>query len=571
MPNSLTPQQIEQGRNFTEAQKARFNRAVVSGSDPIQAFEYALMAEKETTSRPSPIREAISQIPQDLASGYRNVARDFNEQGFETAVRNAPVRLVGGLGRAVGTGFGGVFGQADESITGGRVGDALGGVIEGAVNTPLGQDLVRGATAINQATDGIAGDVLDAFNIAGVGALASQPANQLRRQIINSARRTGTQAVEGVSRGSRSLREIVGGKTVANVAPENVTPEIRQQAVDKLADVYKNSLVENRQSINNKLDDLAKGASFGGNKLNRNDLLRELAEEGYVPEVEGRLARFNEVFSDIDTRQQNIMNGLQPILNQSRATVNTDAFKQQIINSIKTNPQIVGGLTRAESELDRLFTSYKSKFGDELTANQVNEIRKDANAITKAYKDSDKFQADTASLVGGEARKWLDENIPDNAVREANAEWARLNRIRETAEVLNNQQIDVGLFGRALGSYVTTIAGATAGITVGGPGGLVVAGLLAKIGGDKFADMLRKNYFNKKVTDQIRTVLRQDEELLRRLSETANKQNQEYLSKFALPPAGGSSFREPVTNLPSRSQSTLDKLERVNPNIIAPQ
>lgn len=283
--NPLSQQEKNQIKSFTPVQREEYNRYRASGFDAQAALRITLAeGESTTASRPSPIREAISQIPQDIASGYRNVARDFNEQGFETAVRNAPVRLVGGLGRAVGTGFGGVLGQADESLTGGRVGDALGGVIEGAVNTPLGQDLVRGATAINQATDGIAGDVLDAFNIAGVGALASQPANQLRRQIINSARRTGTQAVEGVSRGSRSLREIVGSKTpeaisslipgqraasvaerAASAGMQNVDDTVLRTAVNRGFDeadaVFLSSLSDADKVVGRQLFDLAEKAT----------------------------------------------------------------------------------------------------------------------------------------------------------------------------------------------------------------------------------------------------------------------------------------------------------------------
>lgn len=227
--NPLSQQEKNQIKSFTPVQREEYNRYRASGFDAQAALRITVAeGESTTASRPSPIGQAIRQAPQDLMSGFRSIANDIQQYGGEAAINQAPARLLGGVGRSIGTVAGGILGQADESITGGSISNALGGAIESAVNTPVGQDLVRGATAVNDATRGIAGDVLDAFNIAGVGALASAPANQLRRNIISSVRQTSAQAVEGAGRGTRSLREIVGGKNQTpqtSISPARVIAE----------------------------------------------------------------------------------------------------------------------------------------------------------------------------------------------------------------------------------------------------------------------------------------------------------------------------------------------------------
>lgn len=378
--------------------------------------------------------------------------------------------------------------------------------------------------------------------------------------IKNASEAIATDVTEAVSKGRISQ--------AARLANETLDEGAKNEAVDKLATVYYDSLVENRTSINRKLDELAASNSFGDKKVTRDDLLRNLAAEGIVPDVEGRLAKFTNVYEDLDARQSRVMEALKPILENSDATIKTQDLYEAINQSLIDNPQIVGGLSRSQAELDKLFESYTKKFGEELTATQVNEIRKESNALTKAFKDSDKFSADTASQIGRFTRQWLDENIPEQSVKDANAEWARLNTLRETAEIFDNQQIDVGIWGRALGSYMTAIGGVTAGGFAAGPAGAVTVGILTKMGGDKLADILRKRAFSPEVTAQLRDAISKDDALVARLKETASKQNQEILNKYLLPAEGDSSFRAANQTTPNAQNLIQNDLQSIASRLV---
>jgi hypothetical protein len=270
--------------------------------------------------------------------------------------------------------------------------------------------------------------------------------------------------------------------------------------------------------------------------MDKDTLVRNLAEEGYVPEVNDRLADFTKVFDDITERQSRVLDNLDPILKNVDETTPVADLRKSAEQVLRESPQIITTLNKSLGELDRFFASIETKFGKELTAEQVNAVRKEMNRVTRAFKD-DLFKQDTADAIGDATRARLDDLVDNNLVRESNAEWARLQTIRNTAEIFHQQQIDVGFLGKALGSYAGTILASGAGLSVAGPGGLVVAGLAARYGGDALAQFLRNRRFDPKVREMIVQSIRQDDELVDRLIKEANRQNKEILEKtLRLPP-----------------------------------
>ena len=327
---------------------------------------------------------------------------------------------------------------------------------------------------------------------------------------------------------------------------ESLDEATRKTAIDKLADIYNSSMVENRQAINTKLDKLAQEQTFGDKRVTRDDLVMELAKEGYVPDVKERLADFRGVFDDIKERQSRVMQALEPILKNTKATTRLDEFENRIINQVNNNPQIGADYQKTIDEVKRIMESYRvnPRYGAnkpaaevDLTAEMVNNIRKEMNS---RFDNSDVsvsrsiFETDSDYAVGKAAREWLDEAVPDESARKANAEWARLNTIRQTAEAFNNQQIDVGVWGRALTGYMTVVGSGVVGGIAAGPVGAMTMGILTKIGGDKLADMLRKKAFNPEVTAKIRQAMRQDDELVAKLMETADQQSKDSIKDFLL-------------------------------------
>jgi hypothetical protein len=554
----LTPEAVEQIRalkmqGFTEEQvKAKFASGLfgVPTGDALQQAPMPAMRrspgdkflDMATNRVGREIRTAID-IPQDILSGLTGLGQDATKRG-----RNL-----------LDTGKTALRGEQTPTETAMQIGGNIAGYIFGDTPfqmlktagstflTPEGENAVaqtvgQGVQAIDQAT--------------GISTWYNQQDDRTKRNIIGALGWADALLYKGGITLTKKAGQFIPTpeEVVTNVARRaeegDVAPAIRinnttlddatrTKAVDAFTEAYRSSLVENRKAINDNLEELAKGASYGGTVVKRDDLLRNLAQEGYVPDIEGRLAKFDSSFDDIARRQDDVMQRLNEVLDTSPATSKTDDLYDAINRSLIDNPQIAGGLSRSQAELDRLFSSYRQKYGDTLTARQVSDIRKESNALTRAFKDSDKFSADTASEIGRVTRAWLDENVPDNVVRQGNAEWARLNQLEETMRILNNQQVDVGLLGRALGSYVTTVAGATAGVSVGGPGGLVIAGLLAKIGGDKVADMIRQRIFNPETAAKIREIMQKDRSLLDKLEKTATTQaNKQLINDLAGFPIG---------------------------------
>jgi hypothetical protein len=528
---TLTPQEMERAKQlrgigvqpneiFNQLASERTGFSSPSQFTPVQAVSQG----SETMGD---VRETFKDIGGSFQKFSQNIGRAATQPGL-----SLPQRFTGGLAAtatlpldvagSVVTGVAkGAVSQAVEDRVSGMVSQG----VQRTIETPAAQNIMSWYEGLDDSNK---------YNVS-----------QIMLPIGTAMAEIGTggalgQAVRGVNRTVPDVSRVVDEAAQGNIAPAtrvtNATldPNTRTAAVDSLTEAYRSSLVENRLSINNKLEDLAKQSSRGGEVVTRDSLIRNLADEGYIPEIEGRLARFDTTFKDIETRQRDLMQQLEPLLAQSKTTIKTDDLLAAIRKDIIENPQVVGGLSRSSAELQRFIEDVRLKYGDELNAQQINTIRKDANANTKAFRDSDKFAADTYSAVGSFTRNWLDEAVPNDLVRRTNAEWARLNALEETARILNNQQVDVGVLGRALGSYVTVVAGSTAGVAVGGPGGLVVAGLLAKIGGDKLADMMRKRMFNDETMKVIRDTMRKDDTLREELLRTMKEQDKK-IFQMALP------------------------------------
>jgi hypothetical protein len=545
MQPTLTQQELETAR-FLKSQGKSTSEIMgyISGirtNSPsrvsVQRGEYTF----GTPQEPSTFERVAMDAPRDIVAGFKGAGEDLVQrgrnirEGFQAGARGEQTPIETGAQMA-GNVLGGAF---DVAFRGVQTAASL--PLTQETQTAIGEGI---GTAIEKT------GIVDWYeslsprtqrNLTGVLGLA-ESATVGGGGLLTRPFARATKGADRVSDVAPRLAQVAEEATQGNVAPAirvtNATldPTERTRAVNNLAEAYRSSLVENRMSINNKLEDLAKSSSRGGETLTRDDLLRNLADEGYIPDIEARLAKFDSTFRDIEARQRDLMNDLDPLLTQSRATIRTDDLFDAIRRDIIENPHTVSGLGRSTAELSRFIDDVRIKYGDELNAQQVNAIRKDANASTKAFRDSDKFTADTYSAVGNLTRNWLDDAVPNDLVRRTNAEWARLNTLEETARILNNQQVDVGLLGRALGSYVTVVAGTTAGVAVGGPGGLVVAGLLAKITGDKLADMMRKRMFDDRTMKAIRETMRKDDKLREELLRTMNEQDRQ-MFQMALPPA----------------------------------
>lgn len=306
---------------------------------------------------------------------------------------------------------------------------------------------------------------------------------------------------------------------IANTTLDETT---RAAEVEKLGKAYQDSLVGDRVKVNRLLQEQAQDMSRGDVVVTQDDLVKALAEEGIIPDIRGKLADFTTEIRNLDKRQNELFKAYQPVLEASKATASIDDFASYAKRSIADSRNLGFELTKAEAQLDTVIENLRRKYGDNLSAKQIDEISREANARSKAYREGgNTFEADIYSELGRGARTWLNDNIPDNAFREVNDEWLRLEQVKRTAETMQNQQIDVGLLGRALGSYVTTLTGVTLASGVSNPFMGVAAGILTKMGGDAIADMMRSTRFSPEIRAKLQERLTTDKALIEKLKQTS--------------------------------------------------
>ncbi len=361
------------------------------------------------------------------------------------------------------------------------------------------------------------------------------------------------------------------GSNALRQAHQLIKPESRVMAVNNLTDALRKSFVENSSSIRNALDKIVI-RSRSGEKVTKDTLLRELAEDGYMPRVEGRLAIFEEAIEDMVERRQVLAEGLDSIFEKMPdKAISLDRFLQRSKASLQSSPQAASTLNRALNEMDTVFESFRTKFGSTLTPSQVNAIRKEMNQMTKSFK-GEKFVQDTSDSIADAARNVIDDILPTGIAKEVNAEIGKLFRMQKTAQVLNNKPIDVGILGGQVGRYIGTVGASGIGLSVGGPGGLVVAGIAAHFGAQRMAQLLRAMRFNDKARQMLLQGLEKDKVLLNKILKESSKEDAQYILRQiqktpkALPAPRGGTPSSPKVTLPEEGVlKGQEKLRDIQP------
>lgn len=543
-PSTLTPEQVEQIRVLKAQGKS------------LQEIKSYLVG--SAVGAPSSIGIEKGEVPTISENPWQKKSlAETAATGLARTVLDLP-QDVTSLGRDLKGVVGNVFGGVKDSFTRegisntSRVSGAIGSVA-GAIPGAIGAATVGAARAIvppsvEQATsEAIGTGVQQAVESEGGQAIKSwfesqDPQTQfnIERLILPAADLVTSTLPAGFLKGrigrtnigkvETKLAEVESKALEGNVKPAMQIAEASgqgaeiQQFKDNLFNAYQSSFIENRQSINNKLDDIARQQSFGDTQMTRDDLVKMVADEGIVPEIEDQLGRFSKAMDEISQRQTSLMEDLMPVVRNNRNTVNLTDLQSAVKQSLQSDPRVLAGKGRALNLVDELFEDYRRQFGQVARAEDVLTINRNVNAITKSF-DRDTFAPDTAYYIGKTARQWLDENVPDSAVRQANAEWGRLETVKRVVDIFDNQRVDVGMIGRTIGSYATVLGGSALGAVAAGPGGLVTAGLLSKVGADFLSDAIRKRLFNEKDAARIREIIQSNNKLQQKLRETAKTQD----------------------------------------------
>lgn len=525
---ALTRQQLEENIEALEAQGA----PQTDVQEYINSVSVSSTPEpKEETRSKSILRpkELVSEVGGSVSGQFQSAAQDIQAQQrrFEAGEiglgRNLFTQFTqgtqAGIGSAISIGTGAISALTPDFIEDPiRRGAAkIPGALEefGSAITPdfaeeaIGEGLIEGAKVIKGEFDELA------------------PENQ---QLVKDLADAGLTAIDLTA--FRSVPKVASraATKVDDVTKRALKPKestfINDRIIDTRTAAFTKSFLDDSAVVTKRLEELAAKASVGDTKFTKTTLLRELAEEGYAPTVEGKLGNFTNVFKDIQKRQAALSQISEPEL--ARVKVTTPVLElESLAESALRNSSLVGSeLDKSLRELARFRKSFITKYGDDLTAKNVDQIRKEMNAKTKAF-DKDVFKQDTADAVADATRVIIERVAP--STKEVRQEIGRLFRLKETAKALHLQSISVPKLVTQLGGIMGVILAAGLGLSVAGPGGLIVAGAVAHYGGEIVAQLLRSSRF--KFKKELIDIIKSDEKLLNKVLDDVDGKEKAFLQK----------------------------------------
>lgn len=304
-----------------------------------------------------------------------------------------------------------------------------------------------------------------------------------------------------------------------------LNPTARKEAVTELTESLSKSYEES-SSIFGKLSKHAeqvrtqKGETFG-----IKNLFEEMVDEGqHIPKIRGttfgeQRGDFKGGIQNLDTRIGSLSKGVTELAKRTSKTTKLSdlekAAKARLIGRTDIDP------TKVSKQINSIVKNLKAEFKtDILSAEQVDIIRRRTTKGTQAFKKALRtgFVDDAQNSLRSVSRSRLNDINPD--ITRLNAKSVQLFRIKKTMEILDNQKIDVGFLSTAMGRYLGVLAGA--GAIAGGPGALVVAGVMAQLGSRFVANMIRQFRFNPQLQNVIKQGLRSDKKLLQEVLKDAS-------------------------------------------------
>jgi len=479
------------------------------------------------------VGQQFQQRAEKLTTDLENTGQDYLEKAKKGDVVGATGALLRGGARTAGAVTEQAFTPVAELPIIKDALDWIGGKIG---NSEQGKKLAEIMERNPERTQ----DIMDAVNIATlgtakqltapIGKLAVKTANT-GVDVIGAGGNAVLGTIESIASGADKVADFSKGKSdFIKKSIGKLTPKNYDEAVSSIEDAYKTSFVDNKVSINKRLSLLAEK-----NGSTTDELIYNLSKEGIMPMLEGKLAKFDEEFAGLISRQDKIASTISEALGEYKQLLYIDDLSGVTDNYLRTSSNISpSDLDRALIEKDRIIDSFKTKYGDTITMQELNDLRINMNKNTKAY-DSPIFEQDVSDAIGDVTREVIDKVVDSPVVREANQEWGRLQTLKNTMKVFDNQPMDVSAFANQLGRFGgAVILGGLANPLVGAGGGLIVAGAFAGFGGDMISNLLRSNKFNKKAKDLITEQLRQQPDIVEKLISEAKKENARFLRQKLL-------------------------------------
>jgi len=429
------------------------------------------------------------------------------------------------------------------AIPAGAVGRGLGLLGKGVLK--LTPKATRALTPVTRTTGaikalgvqagGVAGTAGAAGTMYGAGrALGDEKATA--KEIVGEAALTGLGAaalggfsapvISLASKTTRGLYRFTQRKT--KVMMNVLNPQDKGTAIDNLYDAYYKGFVENNPSALNALEKITLGSRRTGGPDTAQGLIKELAQEGYIPVIEGEVARMRPVINEIASTRGEVAKVLSKFIEPVKGKTSLSKIKSLAKSRLRERTDV--DLVKTERDLDRLMKTFEKRYGKSLTASQVRQIEIEAGKRSSAFKKTEKFIADAANAVSKSAEEILEASV-GTQYKVMKGEMAKLFRLENVAKIINNKRADVGFLGEAMGRFLGTTGGAMAGIQVAGPGGLVIAGVLANLGSKSVAQMLRLHRFNPQIRGMIIKGLKHDDKIFQRIIKGASREDSKILKK----------------------------------------
>lgn len=287
-----------------------------------------------------------------------------------------------------------------------------------------------------------------------------------------------------IGAGTGGLLGAVGGalgSKVEDVAGEDATSRLTAQK-DRLKTLTK---VFNDNSRNT-----ATGATDPIKTLEQNGLLKGLKVVG--SKVDASALTNPQDTGTIDNLIEDHSGQASTLVDSLKGGVNTDDMQKKVMDEVSSNPAIrdVGGVSKAQAEVKRIFEDYKNSYGDVLPYKAIDNIRVGMNRVY------DPAERDVARTIGDAARDYLYNGDGANtALKSAMANEAELIRAKNFVEKLHGTTVPGG----QLGKYFADIIGAGVGGSIGkifGPLGEGLGGVVGAATAHKAGGIIQGQYFN---------------------------------------------------------------------------
>lgn len=316
-------------------------------------------------------------------------------------------------------------------------------------------------------------------------------------------------------------------------ARAKLNPTDRASAVDDLARATLESF-EDKTGTLKKLQTLSEKAKrFEGESFDEFELVKQVVDEGYIPKIRGGLlskgiADYTGALSHVKARGKSLTRGVSARARGIKETTKSSDIRKAAKAGLIGRTDIEPG--KVSKKIDNILSAFeKENKTKSFTATHLNILKIRTGKKTDTFK-KEQFIQDSENAIRKVLKTRLDKLDP--TIEQLNAEAQKLIRVEDTMRALQNQTIDVGFFSTGAGRFIGTVGGAVIGISVAGPGGLVVASILANLGARAIATIIRQARFNVARQAVIRQGLRSDAKLLQRILKEATPEDAALIKGF---------------------------------------